>query len=55
MDLTALEDRFLVSGRRPNHAMERTATRRGLTFSISKSLPSQAALALSGRRSSCSR
>jgi hypothetical protein len=39
----------------PNHAMERTRTRRGSTVALASNLPLQATRALGGRRSSCSR
>jgi hypothetical protein len=39
----------------PNHAMERTSTRRASTFSVTTALPLRSEHALSGRRSSCSR
>jgi len=39
----------------PNQAMERTATRRMLTFQMTKSFPLQATLALGSGRSSFSR
>ena len=38
-----------------NHAMERTATRRAFTFSVTSAPPLRATRALGGRRSSCSR
>jgi hypothetical protein len=38
-----------------NHAMERTATRRAITFAVARMLPLRSELALGGRRSSCSR
>jgi hypothetical protein len=41
--------------KRPNHAMERTATRRAFTFSMIKPLSLRTTLALGGRRSSYSR
>src|SRR5882724_6003049 len=47
--------RILYSRHPSNHAMERTATRRAFTLEMSKSLSLRAALALGGRRSSCSR
>ena len=40
---------------RPNHAMERTATRCAFTFSVTSAPPLRATRALSGRRSSHSR
>ena len=39
----------------PNHAMERTATRRAFTFKMIKTFLLRATPALGGRRSSCSR
>ena len=39
----------------PNHAMERTATRRALTFPVTKISSLRSSLALGGRRSSWSR
>jgi len=54
------QDRRLTrSSRSPpqasNHAMERTATRRGFTSGAARTPPLAATLALGGRRSSCSR
>jgi hypothetical protein len=40
---------------RPNHAMERTATRRALTFCVATTSSSRATRALGDLRSSCSR
>ena len=49
-------DSFALMQREPsNHAMERTATGRAFTFSMITPLSLRATLALSGRRSSCSR
>ena len=45
----------VVWPKRPNHAMERTATRRAFTFSVINPLSLRATLGLGGRRSSCSR
>jgi len=39
----------------PNQAMERTATRRAFTFIVASTCSLRRALALGGRRSSCSR
>jgi len=41
--------------KRPNHAMERTRTRRGSTLALASTLHLQATRALGARRSSCSR
>jgi hypothetical protein len=39
----------------PNHAMQRTAARRAFTFQMINTVLVQAALALGGGRSACSR